>query len=667
MDAVVWVVAALINAGLLGLLSRRLLGTPVGWPRTFLISLVVSSVAGPVVAAAWRALGVAELRTMPAGGYVPAPVLIMSGVTILIVAWIVVLQVIVMVILEAFAPTGSLPGPIQLLRSMPARRVRAKRYLAIIGILAKHGLAGYLRPRARTESPARVARALREAMTDAGVTFVKLGQMLATRPDVVPSAFVAEFSSLHSAVPAEPWDMIRPVVERELGRGVDEVFTDVDPTPLAAASVAQIHAATLLDGTAVVIKVQRPRARAQAAADLDILDQLARRIERATGWGRALGVVALRDGFAASLQEELDYRIELANMQAVAAASEAVRVPTPYPELSSERLMVMERLQGRALSQAGDHLADLPAERRAEMGRDLFTAVMRQVMVSGVFHADLHPGNIFVLDTEQLALLDLGSVGRLDRAARTALGMLMMATDRGDAIAATDALLELLDPPTDLDDRSLERQVGHLLLRYGGGIGRSGAGEMFGDLVRLVVQHRFAIPPAVAAAFRALGALEGSLHLLTSDIDLVATAREQGRQLISAQLEPAALRSELEAQLAGWLPTLQRLPRRVNQLSEQLEDGRLTVAVSLFGRPAERAFITSVAHQLVLTALSAALAICGVLFVVAPGGPMLLTPLSLHQVLGAPLLLFAFTLGARVLVLVFREPTAPVPLTPGRR
>lgn len=650
MDTVAWLLSSLVNALILGLVSRRLVGAPVGWPRTLVLSFAVATLAVPAVTATWQALGVTTASD-------PTVLLIASLVSVVLLAWVVVLQVIAMVILEAFVPTGSLPGPIQLLRSLPARRARSRRYLAIIAILTKHGLAGYLRPRNRSEPIARVARSAREAMTDAGVTFVKLGQTLATRPDVVPPAFVTEFSTLHSRVPADPWESVRPVVEQELGRPVDEVFATVDPEPLAAASLAQIHAATLQDGTPVVVKVQRPRARAQAEADLDIMAQLAQRLERTTQWGRSLGVVALTDGFAQSLLEELDYRVELANLQAIAAASDLVRVPTPYPELSGSRLLVMERLDGQPLSQANERIAALTAQQRSTMAQDLFTAVLRQVMVSGVFHADLHPGNIFVLDDDRLALLDLGSVGRLDRATRQGLGLLLTAADRGDAIAATDALLELLDRPDDLDDRLLERQVGQLLVRYGGGLAGTGSAALFADLIRLVVQHRFAIPPSIAAAFRALGALEGSLGLLSDGLDLVTSAREQGQAMMAAQLEPTAVRSELETQLAGWLPIVQRLPRRINQLTSQLEDGRFTVGVRLFGRRDERDFVTSIVHQLVLAVLAAALSVCGVMLLVSPGGPTVLDPLTLFQVLGAVLLLFAFALGARVLVLVFRQPT----------
>ena len=192
-----------------------------------------------------------------------------------------------------------------------------------------------------------MARSLRLALTEGGVTFVKLGQMLSTRADLLPAPFVAELSSLQDDVPPEPWEAVAPVIEAELGRPVDEVFTEVDRTPLAAASVGQVHAARLADGTEVVVKVQRPHARRQATGDLDIVLRLAAWLDRSTSWGRRLGVRDLARGFAASLEEELDYRTEVANMRAVAATLDPdgpVRVPQAWPELSGRRVMVIERL-----------------------------------------------------------------------------------------------------------------------------------------------------------------------------------------------------------------------------------------------------------------------------------------------------------------------------------
>jgi ubiquinone biosynthesis protein len=405
----------------------------------------------------------------------------------------------------------------------------------------------------------------------------------------------------------------------------------------------------------VVVKIQRPRARAQATADLDIVRRLARLLDRRADWARHLGVLALADGFAQALDEELDYRIELANMRAVADASGDVRIPTPYPEWSGRHVLVMQRLPGRPLSDARDVLTVLSDDQRAEMAQHLLTAVLRQVMVSGVFHADLHPGNIFIDSDGTVALLDFGSVGRLDQTARTCLSTLLLAFDRQDAIAAADALMDLLGAPTGVDDRAFEQQLGQLIVRYAGGLGTGGSAALYLALFKLVLTHRLSVPAPVAAAFRALGAVEGSLPRLTGVIDLATAAREDGRSLMAELMGPQRIRSTLEMQLVTVLPLLQRLPRRLNRLTEELESGQFTINVRAFGHAADRSFVTGIVQQVVVAMLAAALAIGGIILVVADTGPIMTPGLRLYTFLGLILLLFAFVLGSRAMVLVFRQ------------
>ena len=236
-------------------------------------------------------------------------------VSVLFVAWVVAVEVGVLVILEALLPTGSVPGPVELVRTAPARVRRARRYAQIVRIAARHGLGRYLTPRPPDHEPGvATARALREALTAGGVTFVKLGQMLSTRSDLLGPSYVAELSRLQSDVAPEPWETVRRTLVEELGRDPDEVFDEVDPVPLAAASVGQVHRARLASGEDVVVKVQRTDARAQVTADLDIVERLAAWLQRTTPWARALGVRDLAAGFAQSLDEELDYRVEAANV-----------------------------------------------------------------------------------------------------------------------------------------------------------------------------------------------------------------------------------------------------------------------------------------------------------------------------------------------------------------
>ncbi len=661
MNEIAVVVAALINALILGFISRRLLGVPVGWPRTIVVSLLVSWLFNGVVILIGRIPGV-DLAVQSSGtditaeiGTVQALLLVLLGL-----AWAVAFGLALLVILEAIVPTGSLPRPIPWLRGLPARWRRSRRYAQIITIATRHGLGGYLRGRGRVpsgESDSAVARSLREALADGGVTFVKLGQMLASRPDLIGPAFARELSQLQSDVPASPWPVVESAVRSELGRPLPEVFATVDETPLAAASVAQVHPGTLLDGTPVVLKVQRPEARAQVTADLDIVIRLAGWLQRSTGWGQRLGIVNLAEGFAASLDEELDYTVELANHAAVAADLEprdGVVVPHAYRELSTPRLIVMERMSGTPVSRAAPLLATMDPAIRLSMAHRLLRTVLRQVMVTGVFHADLHQGNVLVDGTGRLALLDLGAVGRLDSGSRDALGLLLHAIERRDSVAATDAVLDLLDRPDDLDDRVFERELGQLLQRFAGA-GGGGSSGMFQALFSLVIRHHFAVPPQVAAALRALGALEGTLWSISPGVDLVAAAREEGRELLASRFGPSEVRAALEDQLVTLLPLLHRLPRRISSITESFERGRSVVSVRVLADERDRGFVTGIVQQLTTTVLAAACALGGIILLVSDTGPYMLPTVRLYAFLGATLFFFGFVLAARALALVFRR------------
>jgi ubiquinone biosynthesis protein len=314
----------------------------------------------------------------------------------------------------------------------------------------------------------------------------------------------------------------------------------------------------------------------------------------------------------------------------------------------------MERISGRELSRAHDLLETLSPEQRREMARTLFGVVLRQVLHSGVFHADLHAGNVFVDHDGSLALLDFGSVGRLDRSARTGIGRLLYGVDRGDSVAATDALLEVLDRPSGLDDRALERDLGAVIARYRHGMGESSAG-LFGELMSIVVRHGFSVPPQVAATFRSLGALEGTLRILDPGLDLMDTARAEAKDLFGERLNPTQVRATLEDQLLQVLPVLQRLPRRVDAIAETLQRGEFTARVRLLADERDRTFLSGLVQQLIVTLLAGAAAIGGILLILVDQGPELSEGIGLYPVLGATLFLFAFVLAARALAVAFRH------------
>jgi ubiquinone biosynthesis protein len=635
---------------------RRVVGVPTGWPRTIFVGLVMSAGMAVTVQYLYRA-GTGDNH----GGLEVAPG-VAALFTALAIGWIFALGVGALVMVEAAFPTGSLPSPQSLFFGWKSRRRRARRYAQVLSIATRHGLGSQLRGFGG-DSPGRAvktARALRESLAEAGVTFVKLGQMLSTRRDILPAAFIRELETLQTQVTPEPWSVIEPAIADRLGRPIGEVFASIDPHPLAAASVAQVHEATLLDGTEVIVKVQRPKALNQVSQDLDIILRLAAWLNKTTVWGKSLGVNALARGFADSLEEELDYRIELDNMTSIEHSLRRsgrfdVTVPHGYPELSGERLLVMDKLPGQPVAQAGALLEELSSAERARLATTLLGATLQQIIGEGTFHADLHAGNIFITPEGSLGLLDFGAVGRLDPGTQTSLGLMLYSIDQNDSAGATDALIELLGRPDGLDDREVERAVGALLLRYGGG-GRSAQGQkLFDDLFTLVLAHRFSVPAPISAAFRAMASVEGALLTIDPNFDVVTVARQEGNRLVRSKLKGTKITEELQRRALQLLPMMDRMPRRINKITEDLEHGRFSMNMRVLENPSDRRFLTSLFQQLIVAVLAGAAVVGAIMLITSSEGPMLTTDIRLYSFFGFFLLFGGFVLSMRSLMLVFRR------------
>jgi ubiquinone biosynthesis protein len=626
--------------------ARRLLGLQLGVVRTVL--------AGVVGSAAWLAFGLAIARPQERPFMLTT---VQLGIALLVAMGFLVLA-------EAVLPSGAL-RPVTWARALRHRLARARRYLQISRIAARHGLLPYLRGRRRLQADtpagrAGLARSVRLALEEGGVSFVKLGQLLANRRDLLPAEFVNELSRLHHQVTPAPWPQVEQVLGQELGTP-DAVFDKLDARPLAAASIAQVHQARLRSsGAEVVVKVQRPGIRPVVERDLDIVDRMARRLQTRTRWGATIGAVELARGFANALHEELDFRVEARNMAVVAAASAvpgtdtSVRLPAVHPQLCTERVLVMERLDGLPLDAAGP-VIDTRGLDRQVLARALLGCLLRQIMLGGVFHADPHPGNILLLDDGRLGLLDFGSVGRLDALLRAALQQFLLAIDRGDPAGLYDALLEVMVRPDDVDEQRLQRALGQFMARHLNP-GAAPDVEMFTDLFRLVASYDLMVPPEVAAVFRALATLEATLGRLAPGFDIVAESRTFAAAQLSGQLQPTSLRQAANDELPTLLPMLRRLPRRADRITNALEHGRLGLGVRLFADPRDRRFLTTLVHQILLAFLGATTGIMAVLLLGSSGGPKLSPTVSLFQVLGYNLLVVSAVLILRVLVTIFRPP-----------
>ncbi|QIS03528.1 phosphotransferase [Nocardia brasiliensis] len=635
----VWLVASV---------ARRVIGTPVGWPRTMLLSAVFPVAGSAAATALARRLGLVD-----DAGQIAAP-WGAATVVVLLWAWIFVLLLAVLYVAEIIVPSGSVPGPLALVRRWRRSRQEAIRYRQLLGVLLRHGLGGFLLrgSRAHPDRTSAAAADLRGALDDAGVTFVKLGQMLSTRRDVVPAAIADQLATLQTDAAPLPWAQVELLLAAQLGRPATEVFASIEHEPLAAASVGQAHAAVLTDGSRVVVKVQRPGARTQVARDLQIMARFARKLERDAAWAREMGVTDLVAGFAASLTEELDYTVELGNMRNLAAAmaDSAITIPVAYPEFCSPSMLVMQRLDGVPVGSAGKVLAGLDSPTRAAAAATLLTETLRQILVTGVFHADLHPGNVLVDERGRLGLLDFGAVGRLDETERLAIAAFLVAIDGDDSVGATDAMLRLLGEPADFDRRSFERRIGQVIVRFRGGFGARGSIALFTEMIGLIAAAGFAIPGQVAGVFRTLASVEGTLLLLDPAFDLLVAARHASEDILAPMLAPERLAIRAKGQALAVLPVLQRLPGQIDQISADLAAGRFRVDVRVFEHPADRAFLSDLAQRLITALFAAACVVAAAVLLVAGSDAELFGGVAVSAVLAAALGLVGAVLGIRTLL-----------------
>lgn len=627
---IIWAIAVVVVFAVgAAFVARRLLESPIGWVRPIVVGAAVFVAGAPL--ALW-ALGQAGVVS---GGSLVVDDAITILLLLLTLGWLFAIDVIAIVALELLWPTRPLRNPVSVMRDLFRRRDRARRYAQIIAIASRHGL-GVYRGRRRPngeELPAAIVAAL----NDAGVTFIKIGQVLSARDDVLPRELTAALSTLQMETVPISWAEARAAIETQLRRPLDEVFAEVVETPLAAASVAQVHAATLLSGESVVIKIQRPRARAQVAIDLDIVERLAADAERRTSWARDYGATALAAEFARALREELDYRLEAANTEmlrgaALRSESPSLRVPAVYAEYTTAQMLVQERAEGIAFSRVD--AAELDPAAASAIADGVVDAVIEQIAIRGVFHADLHPGNLMLADDGTVTLIDFGSVGIIEKSLRRLLLPLLVAIANEDDAAATDVVLMLVSPPgTDVFDQSaLQHDIGVILTR----VHNSRVDEnIFAALVDVLRRHRLALPPSLLLVFRTLASLEGSLRRLRPDYDMVGRALARAPHFARAMTSPRSIALSAQTQAAIVGEQLRRLPRTVSTLARQLEDGTLAIRLRTFDDDGSRGFVERLFGRFTTTLVGIALVVVAVILGVSAGGPLLTASVPLLPFLGA--------------------------------
>lgn len=456
---------------------------------------------------------------------------------------------------------------------------------------------------ARLEPAARVRRALEEL----GPTFVKLGQILATRGDLFPPEWIAEFGKLQDAAPALPFEDLRGQLVEDLGEAPEAVFAELDPVPLAAASLAQVHRARLTDGTAVVIKVRRPGIRPVIEADLRLLDRLAEIIEKeAPELVRYRPREVIRQ-FAHSLRRELDFSAEGRNAERIAALFEGspeIVVPRIHWQWTGERLNVQDFIEGIPGRQA----AALPEgfDRRL-LARRGAHAVLRMMLEAGFFHADPHQGNVFYLPGNRIAFIDFGMVGRLPETRRFEVATLMHGLVDRDARKVADVLLDW-SADSNGDAEALRSEIEAFVDDYHGvALKKLDLGALLADVVAILREHGLALPPDLALMIKAFITLEGMGRQLDPDFDIAGEAAPFLREVLLAHLAPRAIARRGWEALLGGVQMLAGLPQDLGRLLRAARRGKLQLEVDV---PALKSFgdqLDRAASRLTMAIVTAAL------------------------------------------------------------
>lgn len=471
------------------------------------------------------------------------------------------------------------------------------RYSQILGAMMHYGyqdvlsalnLEGLAKPiewvsRGGEPPPAERPKRVRLMFEELGPTFVKLGQLLSTRSDLLPAAYTEELAKLREEVAPFPFEEARRILEREYGRPLEEVFAWFDPKPTAAASISQVHRARLPDGREAAVKIRRPGIEKIVQADLDILRHLAELAEKGPEWLRAHRPKSVAREFETSLRRELDLGVELRTMEHFRARfgdDPDARIPEPFPEWSTSRVLAMEFVEGLPIND--------PARLRAagidpkETARRGARAMMRQIFEFGLFHADPHPGNLRVQSDGRIAILDYGMFGRLDRGTREVIAELLGGLMNQD----TDAALRALDDlriTAELRDRSqLRRDVGDLIASYSDlSLRTIDLRVLLEELFAVVRAHRLRLPPDMVLLIRGLVTIESTGRTLDPDFDIGRELRPALRRVTLRRMSPQRLARESARAVSDFRRIAALLPDVLTNSLESIRRGELTLKFDL--------------------------------------------------------------------------------------
>jgi len=535
---------------------------------------------------------------------------------------------------------------------------RLKRYKDVAMLLIKYGrsdlisaagLEGSVLPdEIAAESQTAPAEDLAKDLERLGPTFIKLGQLLSTRADLMPGPYLDALSRLQDQIEPFPYEEVERIVSGELGVRISKAFADFEPTPLAAASLSQVHRAYMRDGRAVVVKVQRPDIRDLIVGDLESLGEIAHFLDQHTELGRRYEFDNMLVNLRKSLLRELDFTIEANNLHTIGqnlAEFENIVVPEPIDDFTTTRVLTMEHISGKKITALNPlRLLEIDASSLAD---ELFRAYLNQFLIDGLFHADPHPGNIFLTDDDRIALLDLGMVGRITRTFQDNLLRLMLAISEGRGEMAAEAAIKMGEEKEGFDRSAFKRRITDLVSDNSDAIlSRMNAVKVTLDITRIAADCWFRLPPEFTMFAKALLNLDRVVYTLDPHFDPNIIIRERANEILQRNILRSVSPNNLLSGVVDLKEFAEKLPTRVNRILDAAGNNELRFKVDAIDEKVVMEGLQKVANRITLGLVVAALIV---------GAAMLMRVDTSFRIFGYPGLAMIFFLlaAAAGLVLVF--------------
>ncbi len=544
------------------------------------------------------------------------------------------------------------------------------RYRQILAVLFKYGFGDMVEhlkieqyieiglqmiSKKRRERVERLSRAerVRMALEELGPTYIKLGQILSTRPDLVPVDFIEEMAKLQDKVPAFPFTDLKRILLEELDRPIEKVFDYLDETPLASASIGQVHRARLTGGEEVAVKVQRPGIADIIEVDLEIMLHLATLMERHIEELSLHRPVRIVEEFAKSIEKELDYTLESINMERVARQfirNPHIYFPAVYKKHTTKKVLTTEYIHGIKVS-------DLSRLEKAGLNRKIICdrgadVLLYQIFYHGFFHADPHPGNIFVLPRNTICLIDFGMMGSIDRQTREEFVELVDSIVSRRAARTVQVLLQLTDWEHEPNPRELERDITEFMdLHLYKPLKEIEVGPLLNHMLELAAHHQLRIPPKLFMMLKALSTVEGVARMLDPDFDTVAKAEPFIRQIKLARMSPKRLGQDIWSMVSQLFVFANDFPRDLLEITRTLRQKKLTITLELKGLETILSTHDQISNRISFSIIIAALIIGSALIVISKTPP-LFYGISMIGIVG---FLAAAVMGIWLLVAILKK------------